>query len=112
MSSFKRTARIKIIDEVNCVVVGLHPDHVELFHQRFSKKPNNYYFNPKFKLGMWDGTIKYFHKNGKTYVYLLKQIIPQLQSLGYGFQLIDERESHDIEIDPIDKHYFSYVNDP
>lgn len=88
----QRTCTLRILDQVNCVFTGLHPDHVAYFFEEFSAFAPNYYFNPKFKLGSWDGKIRYFHKTGKTYVNILEDILPRVKGLGYNLKLIDDRE--------------------
>lgn len=112
MSSFKRTAKIKILDEVHAAVIGLHPTHIEWFFEQYGIFAPNYYFNPKYKLGVWDGKIKYFYRTGKTYVFLLDEIIPKLQSFGYNFELIDQRSDDCVEVDLIDKDFFAHILDP
>ena len=56
---------IRILDEVNCVLTGLHPDHIGHFYEKYGVHAANYYFNPKFKLGSGDGKIRNFTKTGK-----------------------------------------------
>lgn len=109
--TYKRTAKIKVLDEVNCVIVGLTNDHIEWFSNRYAKHVPNYYFNPKFKLGTWDGKIQFFHKTGKTYTYLLNEIVPKLQSFGYKLQLIDNREPG-VDVEFVDKNIFAHITNP
>lgn len=103
----KRKCKIRINDEVNCVISNLHPDHVAYFHEEYAKFAPNHFFNPKFKLGSWDGRVYYFHKTGKTYVNLLPDIIPRLIGLGYEIDLDDHRESAPVEIPEITKDFFA-----
>ncbi len=110
--SLSKTVKVKILDEVNCAVIGLSPDHISYFWDEYSRKAPNFFFNPKYKLGQWDGRIRYFHKNGKTYVYLLDDIIPQLVGLGYGIDLIDDRVSNVPHPPQIDKNYYKHIFHP
>ena len=103
---------IRILNEVYCVLVGLHPDHIGYFYEKYGKRTANHFFNPKFKLGSWDGKIRYFHKTGKTYVALLDEIIPSVIGLGYKIRLDDLRTAIRVDPDPIDKDFFSYVKGP
>lgn len=107
----KRTCTVRILDEVNCVFVNLHPDHIGYFYEEYAFFAPNYYFNPKFKLGSWDGKIRYFHKTGKTYVNLLEEIIPRVVKLGYKVKIEDKRQSRPFCPDPIDKDFFSNITD-
>ena len=102
MPSFNRKCTLKILDEVNVVFIGLHPDHIGYLYEEFAVFAPNYFFNPKFKLGSWDGKIRFFHKTGKTYVNLLDDIIPKIVGLGYKIDVNDGRESRNVEPKPID----------
>lgn len=108
----KRSVKITIINEVICTITGLSPDHVNYFYDLYGKYAPNYYFQPRFKFGKWDGKIRYFHKNGNTFVYLLDEIIPKLYALGYKAHVIDQREGNFLKINPIDKDYFSHIINP
>lgn len=107
-----KVAKIRILDEVNCAIVGLTPDHILYFYEEYGRKAPNYFFNPKFKLGQWDGRIRYFHKNGKTHVYLLDEIVPKLVGLGYKIALEDLRTNDVPSPPPIDENYFSHIFHP
>lgn len=105
-------AKIKIKDEVNCVIIGLTPDHVKYLYQEYGRQAEGYFFNPKFKLGQWDGYIRFFKKTGATYVFLLEDIVPRLVHLGYKIVIDDQRVSGLPTPEPIDKHYFSHISNP
>jgi superfamily II DNA or RNA helicase len=105
-------AKIKLLDEVNCVIVGLRPDHLTYFWEEFARSAPNYFFNPKYKLGQWDGKIRYFQKTGKTFVFLLDEIVPKLNGLGYDIKLEDNRSANVPEIEPIDDSFFSHIFHP
>jgi len=107
-----RTVKVKLLDEVNCVLVGLQSKHITYFHEEYARFAPNYFFNPKFKLGSWDGKIRYFHTTGKTYTYLLNEIIPKLIALGYTIDLVDQRIGKATTPPLIDKDYFSHIEDP
>lgn len=106
------TAKVKILNEVDCVIVGLRPDHLSYFHEEYARRAPNYFFNPKYKIGQWDGKIRYFMKTGKTFVYLLPDIVPQLVGLGYNVVLDDNRTAVIPKVDFIDKDYFKHIFHP
>lgn len=109
----QKKAIIRIFDEVNCAILNLEEDHLKMFYEQFARAAPNYYFNPKYKLGQWDGYIRYFHKTGKTYVYLLEEIIPKLTSLDYSIEVDDQRDnSNFVQPEYIDKDHFSHIIDP
>ncbi len=105
-------AKIKILDEVNCVIIGLRPDHVSYFHEEYARRPPNYFFNPKYKIGQWDGKIRFFKKTGSTFVYLLPDIVPKLVGLGYNVNVDDKRIATIPQVDLIDKDYFKHIFHP
>lgn len=108
MSSSK-VCTIRILDEVNCVLVGLNPDHLGYMSEEYAVFAANYYFNPKFKLGQWDGKIRYFHKTGKTYVNLLDTILPRVIKLGYKLKVEDLRKSDRVRPPDITEDFFPDV---
>ncbi len=108
----KRECKIVLLDEVNCIFVGLHPDHVLYFYELYGKFAKGYFFSPKFQLGSWDGKIRFFHKNGKTFLNLLKDLVPRTVNLGYEIEIEDRRIAKSVQPTPIDEDFFSYVIDP
>lgn len=105
--------KIKILDNANCVIFGLTPDHYNYFHEEYSEYAPNYRFNPKYKLGAWDGKLRYFRKTGKTFVNLLPDLVPRVIGLKYHIELIDDRPPairHDVPT--IDKDVFRHIVDP
>jgi len=103
--------KVVILDEVTCTFVGLHPDHVMYFYEEYGVFANNHFFNPKFKLGSWDGKIRHFHKTGKTYINLLPDIIPRVIRLGYSVAIDDRRTNKSIDPPVITKDFFEGVFD-
>lgn len=102
-----RLCTIRILDEVNCAIIGLHPDHVGYFYEEYGRFAPNYFFNPRYKFGPWDGKIRYFQKTGKTYVYLLDEIIPRIVGLGYKIKLDDQRKGIQVMPKLLTEDYFS-----
>lgn len=98
---------IKILDEVNAVIIGLKESEYRELSDHYAMFAKNYRFHPKFKLGRWDGKIRFFSNNGKTYVNLLPEIIELIKTLGYKLELKDCRQPLYIEIPEIDQNYFS-----
>ena len=108
-----KTVKVRILDEVNCVFVGLDDTALDFFYNEFAVFAPNYYFNPKYKLGSWDGKIRFFHKTGKTYVNLLEQILPKVQAIGYKLELEDLRHTTDEIPEPdIHEDHWAHLPDP
>lgn len=102
-------ATIRLMDEVWCVISGLQPSHVDMLYQQYGVYVEGYRYMPLFKLGRWDGKKRFYEKTGKTFIYLLGQIIPKLVSLKYEINIVDDRsiyDSPDIElVEKIVKEY-------
>jgi len=107
-----RPCKIVLIDEVNCVITGLHADHIIYYYEKYGILTESYYFSPKYQLGTWDGKIRFFHKNGKTFIHLLQEIVPSLIRLGYNVQIEDNRRTPSVNVKPIGEDFFSDIIDP
>lgn len=83
---------ITVKDEVWCTISGLSPTHTEVLWNELGVHVDGYFFMPAYKLGRWDGKIRFFEKTGKTYVRLLDRILPYLEKWGYDIELVDKRE--------------------
>jgi superfamily II DNA or RNA helicase len=100
-----KTAIIKIIDEVNAVILGLEDEDYKHFYEKFGIFVKNYIHMPKFKLGRWDGKARFFTPRGKTYVQLLEEIIPDLKMRGYKLSLMDNRASYNFTLPKVDNTF-------
>ena len=98
-------AIITLEDEVNATVTGLSKADINELWNKYAVFAKNYFHRPKYKMGVWDGKIKFFTKNGKTYVRLLPEIVPILKEKGYGIKLNDKRLNYEITIPYVDKNY-------
>jgi superfamily II DNA or RNA helicase len=87
--------KITVIDEVWCKIIGLSDAHIEMLWNQYGPYKDGYKFMPAFKLGRWDGRIRFFEKTGKTYNNLLTSIIPILENLGYELELEDNRKFYE-----------------
>lgn len=106
-SMSNKVAKIKLLDEVKAVVIGLRKDEYDQLADKFAVYANGYFFHPAYKLRKWDGKIRFFSKSGETYFNLLPEIVRALKNFGYKVSYIDKREPIDIQFQPIDKDYFS-----
>ena len=107
-----KVVKIRILNEVHMMIVGLHGDHLMHFYNQYAILAANYFFNPKYKLGQWDGKIRYFNKDGKTYLFLLEEILPQLVKFGYSVELDDVRSTTSYQPDTIDENIFAHILHP
>lgn len=83
---------LTVRDEVWCTVSGLAPQHIESLWNTFGVYVDGYFFMPQYKLGRFDGKIRFFEKTGKTYIRLIEKILPYLEKWGYEIDLVDHRK--------------------
>lgn len=107
--TIEKKVKIRILDEVWCILVGLKGEDHQTLYDRYAVNAANYFFNPKYKLGQWDGKIRYFHDNGKTYIFLLDEILPSLVKMGYKVDIEDLRTTHIVHPKPITEDVFADI---
>ena len=107
-----KTVRIRILNEVYMMVVGLHGDHLKHFYDKYAIFAANYFFHPKFKLGQWDGKIRFFGSEGRTYLFLIEEILPALKRFGYIIEIDDARKTEAYQPDFIDNTIFQHILHP
>lgn len=102
-----RRVTVWLKDEINCLIMGLEDEHADILVKQFAFKAKNYFFNPKYKLGVWDGNINFFHKTGQTSIYLLADIIPRLRKWKYDIELKDDRKAVPVQPALVDENIFA-----
>ena len=106
----QKIARVRILDEVSVFIAGLEDEHREYFYGKYGVYAPNYFFNPKYKLGQWDGMIRYFTAAGRTYLYLLDDLLPRIARLGYKIELEDLRKMGAVNPQLITNQIFAHIN--
>lgn len=104
--------KIVLKDEVNCKIEGLDVSMRRRLMNQFKYKLPHAYHIPAVKLGRWDGCLNFFQLGGSTYINMLPEILPELESRNYTIELEDNRKPVDIEFTEIDENYFGYVKWP
>jgi len=87
-----KTCKILVQDEVNCKLIGLELAERKKLMKMFEYDVPGARYLPSVRLGRWNGKVSYFSLGGSTYVNLLEQIIPVVDSAGYDIELEDVRE--------------------
>jgi len=105
----KKICKIRILDEVNCMVMGLDLNHVEYFNDEYALHAKGYFFSPLYKTGQWDGKINFFSKKGKTFYHLLDELIPRIIALNYSIKVEDLRRAANVTPKSIDENFFEGV---
>jgi len=83
--------KILIQDEVNCKITGLDLSTRKKLVDKFKHEVPGARYLPAVRLGRWDGKVSFFALGGTTYINLLPNIIPLLDSEGYDIELEDLR---------------------
>ncbi|WP_407305403.1 DEAD/DEAH box helicase family protein [Acinetobacter sp.] len=102
----KKKCIITVRDEVFCQLTGLEPQDHEFLDNKFALMVEGAVFMPLFKLGRWDGKVRFLDKAGKIYSRLLPDVLPYLESWGYEIDLKDLRTPVELVKTRIDKDYF------
>jgi len=108
--SIPKSVNITLLDEVHCIITGLFPIDKDYLHDKYNLLTKDYLWNAYFKLGVWDGKKEFFTKKGKTYIFLLNNIIPIVVNFGYKVNLIDKRTAvtHTPDV-VVDANYFNHI---
>jgi superfamily II DNA or RNA helicase len=85
-------ARLIIRDEVNVKIEGLELATRKKLVDRFKYEIPGARYLPAVRLGRWDGKVPFFNLGGSTYINLLSEILPFLESEGYDVEVEDARE--------------------
>ncbi len=70
------------------------------------------YHLPAYKLGRWDGNIRFCDIGGRTYLNLIDRILPVIEDQDYTIEIKDDRKDYDLKFEAIDEGYLSDINWP
>lgn len=70
------------------------------------------YHLPAYKLGRWDGNIRFCDIGGRTYLNLIDKILPIIEDQDYTIEIKDDRKDYDLKFESIDESYLSDINWP
>jgi hypothetical protein len=85
-------AKLIIRDEVNVKIEGLELTTRKKLVDRFKYEIPGARYQPSVRLGRWDGKVAFFQLGGSTYINLLPEILPLLESYNYDVDIEDTRE--------------------
>ena len=86
------TCKIVIQSETNCKIENLDLSTRKKLVKTFSYDIPGARFTPAVRLGRWDGKKSFCSLAGQTYLNLLPEILPILESEGYDIDLDDLRD--------------------
>ena len=106
-------ARLIIKDECNVKIEGLDLHERKELSNMFKYEIPGAHYLPAVRLGRWDGKIAFFQMGGSTYVNLLPEIIPYLDSQGYHLELEDLRDYQtQFSFEQVTEDSYSYLTWP
>jgi superfamily II DNA or RNA helicase len=109
-----KPAVLHIRDEVNVKIEGLDLDTRRKLTNLFKYDIPGARYMPAVRLGRWDGKMAFFQLGGSTYINLLPEILPVLNSRGYSVTLDDQRDYEvDYTLTPVtEESYCEYLWPP
>ena len=103
---------LEIRDEVNVRFTGLDvktrrkiSDAVKFF------LPHAYHM-PAYKLGRWDGCVRFCDIGGRTYFHLLDRLLPIVTDDGYEVEVKDLRKKWEFNFTPVTKDSYQHITWP
>lgn len=85
-------ATLIIKDEVNVSIKGLDITEYKHLSNKFKFEVPGAKYQPSVRLGRWDGKVSFFGLGGSTYINLLPEILPYIDSRGYDIEVSDLRD--------------------
>lgn len=103
---------LEIKDEVNVRFVGL-----DVKTRRKISEETKYflpyaYHMPAYKLGRWDGCVRFCDIGGRTYMNLLDRLLPIVTKEGYNVDVVDHRQSWTFDFQPVESTSYDSVSWP
>jgi superfamily II DNA or RNA helicase len=106
-------AKLIIKDEVNVKIEGLELSTRKKLVDKFKYEIPGARYLPAVRLGRWDGKVSYFQLGGSTFINLLPDILPFIDSEGYDIEIDDRRTySNSVSWDPIAEDTFAHKSWP
>jgi superfamily II DNA or RNA helicase len=102
--------KLVIKDEVNVKIEGLDAGDRKALVDKYKFDIPGARYLPAVRLGRWDGKVSFFQLGGSTYINLLPEIIPWLQSQGHDIDIEDTRDySTTFEFNQVDQDSYGHI---
>ena len=102
--------KLVIKDEVNVKIEGLDAGDRKALVDKYKFDIPGARYLPAVRLGRWDGKVSFFQLGGSTYINLLPEIIPWLQSQGHDIDIEDTRDyGTTFEFNKIDQDSYQHI---
>jgi len=100
---------LEISDEANIRFKGLDVQTRRNLSNKVKFFQQSARHTPAFKLGRWDGCIRFCDVGGRSFVHLLDRLLPIVQEAGYLIHIDDKRKQYDFKFEQVDKDSYSHV---
>jgi superfamily II DNA or RNA helicase len=100
---------LEIVDEVNVRFHNLDITTRRKLVEAVSYFMPHAFHTPAYKLGRWDGKMRFCDIGGRSYMNLLDTLLPIVYADGYEVDLVDNRTPHNFEFDLIDENSYSHM---
>ena len=105
-------AILEIKDEVNIRFKNLDPSTRRKLSDAVKYFLPHAYHMPAYKLGRWDGCVRFCDVGGRSYINLLDKLLPIVQKEGYELDIEDHRKHWDLSMEPVTTDSFAHVKWP
>ena len=102
-------AVLQIRDEVNVKFEGLDVSTRRKISDKLKYFVPYAYHLPAYKLGRWDGFIRFCDIGGRTYLNLIDKILPIIEDQGFQIEIQDNRKEYNFVFDKVNKDYLSDI---
>ncbi len=100
---------LEIRDEVNVKFVGLDVKTRRKISDAVKYFLPYAYHMPAYKLGRWDGCVRYCDIGGRTYFNLLDKLLPLVIADGYQVDIDDQRTHWDFKFEPVTQTDYEHI---
>jgi superfamily II DNA or RNA helicase len=100
---------LEIRDEVNVRFKGLDVKARRKISDACKYFLPHAYHMPAYKLGRWDGCVRYCDIGGRTYFQLLDKLVPIITDEGYEIEIIDHRQPWSFEFSKVEQTSYDNV---
>lgn len=100
---------LEIRDEVNVRFTGLDVKARRKISDACKYFLPYAYHMPAYKLGRWDGCVRYCDIGGRTYFHLLDKLVPIVTEEGYDIEIKDMRKAWEFSFDQVTQTSYDHV---
>lgn len=104
-----KKAILEIKDEVNIRFKELSPSTRRKLSDAVKYFLPHAFHMPAYKLGRWDGCVRFCDVGGRSYINLLDRLLPIVAQDGYELEIEDHRHQWDLRMDHITTESMSHI---